>query len=71
MVLDFPRLREELVCRVRARTGGRLRGLEIDLSPQGVILHGLAATYYVKQLAQHGVRELLPDVNLRNEIEVA
>ncbi len=70
MTLDFPRLRLELESRVRARTGSRLRNLDIELSPEGVVLHGVTATYHVKQLAQHGVRELLPHVQLRNDIVV-
>ena len=71
MVLDLPRLRDELATRVRARTGSRLRDLDIRLSPDGVTLLGSATTFYIKQLAQHGVRELLPDVHLRNDIIVA
>lgn len=71
MVFDFPRLRDELENRVRARTGRRLRDFDVELSPQGIVLHGLAPTFYVKQLAQHGVRELLPDVRLLNHIVVA
>jgi hypothetical protein len=71
MPLDFLRLRKELESRVRARTGSRLRDLDIKLSPDGVTLLGSATTFYVKQLAQHGVRELLPDVHLRNDIIVA
>ena len=70
MAADFPRLREELESRVRARTGGRLRKLDIELSPDGVILHGETSTYHVKQLAQHGIRDLLPNVDLRNDIIV-
>ncbi len=70
MTADFPRLREELASRVRARTGGRLRKLDIELSPDGVILHGETTTYHVKQLAQHGIRDLLPNVQLRNDIVV-
>jgi hypothetical protein len=70
MTADFPRLREELVSRVRARTGGRLRKLEIQLSPSGVVLHGETTTYHVKQLAQHGIRDLLPNVQLQNDIIV-
>src|SRR2546427_132961 len=60
MTLDFPHLRQELESRVRARTGGRLRKLDIQLSPDGIVLHGETTTYHVKQLAQHGVRDLLP-----------
>ena len=68
---DFPRLRRELECRVRARTGNRLRNLDIQLAPDGILLQGSTSTYYVKQLAQHGIRDLLPDVQLHNAIEVA
>ena len=70
MMLDFPRIRKELETRVRARTGGRLRNLDIELSPEGVVLHGETTTFHVKQLAQHGVRECLPDVRLENAIVV-
>jgi hypothetical protein len=70
MMLDFPDLRQELETRVRARTGGRLRKLDIQLSPEGVVLYGESTTFHVKQLAQHGVRELLPNVQLRNDIVV-
>jgi hypothetical protein len=70
MTVDFPRLRAELETRVRARTGGRLRKLDIELSPDGIVLHGETTTYHVKQLAQHGIRDLLPNVELRNDIVV-
>ena len=68
---DFPRLYGELVSCVRARTGTRVRNLDIRLSPEGVVLHGQTNLFYIKQLAQHGVRDLLPDVRLQNAIEVA
>jgi hypothetical protein len=32
---------------------------------------GRAATFHVKQLAQHGIREILPEVRLENAITVA
>jgi hypothetical protein len=68
---DFPSLREELESRIKALTGGRLRNLDINVSPTGVVLKGQAQTFYVKQLAQHGVREMLPTVHLDNAIQVA
>lgn len=68
---DLPRLRTEIENRVMAATGRRVRNLDIKLSAEGVVLEGQTATYYVKQLAQHGVRELLPDVRLDNAIQVA
>lgn len=68
---DFPRLREELETRVQARTGRRVRNLAIQLSPDGVTLQGNTLSFYDKQMAQHGVREVLPEVQLNNAIIVA
>ena len=44
--------------------------LGADLMPERVVLKGQATTYYIKQLAQHGVRDLLPQVRLENAITV-
>jgi hypothetical protein len=66
---SFP-LQRELEHRIRARTGGRLRNLQIELRPERVVLHGTASTFHVKQLAQHGVRDVLPHVSLVNAITV-
>lgn len=63
-------LRLELERHIQARTGRRIRDLSVDLRPERVVLTGRADTYYVKQLAQHGVRDLLPHVRLENAIEV-
>lgn len=68
---DFPRLRQELETRVRARTGRRVRNLDIQLSPDGIVLQGNTLSFYDKQLVQHSVREVLPDVRLLNAIVVA
>ena len=68
--LDFPTIRKELEIRVKARTGSQLRDLGIELSPDGVRLFGQTDTFYVKQLAQHCVREILPGVQLTNDINV-
>lgn len=70
-MLDMPTLRMELESHVRTRTGRRVAGLDIELSPECVVLHGKTNAYYIKQLAQQGVREILPDVRLENAIEVA
>jgi hypothetical protein len=65
-----PQLQQELERRVQNRTGRRVRNLAIELSPERVVLRGLAATYHVKQLAQHGIRDVLPQVRLENAIVV-
>jgi hypothetical protein len=71
MPLNLGKLRVDLENVVLARTGHRIRNLDIKLEPERVILHGLVFSYHVKQLAQQGVREVLPDVRLENAIEVA
>jgi DNA-binding NarL/FixJ family response regulator len=63
-------LQLELERHIQARTGRRIRDLSVDLHAERVVLTGHADTYYVKQLAQHGVRDLLPHVRLENAIEV-
>jgi hypothetical protein len=63
-------LQAQLTHHVRKRTGHRVRGLIIEVRPEGVVLRGRADTFYVKQLAQQGVRELLPHVELHNAIIV-
>jgi hypothetical protein len=70
MMAASPQLKCELEDRVLARTGRRIRNLAIELRPEGVVLRGDAASYYVKQLAQHGVRDVLPHVSLHNAITV-
>jgi|GEM_PF-515406 len=67
---DPSQLRVELERRVQIRTGRRVRSLAIEVSRARVILKGQASTYYVKQLAQHGVRDLLPHMPLENSIAV-
>jgi hypothetical protein len=71
MTVDLTQLRVELENRVLARTGRQIKNLDIELQPQSVVLHGEAKSYYVKQLAQQGVREFMPHVQLDNAIQVA
>ncbi len=70
MALLPSQLQQELESRVLARTGRRVRQLAIELSPERIVLRGVAASYHVKQLAQHGVRDVLPQVRLENAIVV-
>jgi hypothetical protein len=60
----------ELEKHVQVRTGKRVRNLEIQHSPEGIILLGEAGSYHVKQLAQHGVLDILPSIRLHNRITV-
>ena len=71
--MEFPdtsQLRSELERVVQVRTGRRVRHLAIEVLPERVVLRGRTSSYYVKQLAQHGVRDLLPNVALENVIAV-
>lgn len=70
MTTDLTRLQHELESRVLDRTGRRVLDLDVEIRQDRVILHGRTTTYHVKQLAQHGVRECLPEVVLENEIVV-
>ena len=67
---NFPRLRQELETQVKARTGSRIRNLQVELLPERVIVRGRASSYHVKQLALAGVRDVLPEVNMDNAIIV-
>ena len=55
---------------VRGRTGGRIRDLHVAVQGGGVIISGVACTYYAKQLATHAALGELDDRTLSNEIEV-
>ncbi len=70
VVSELPPLRKELEDRILVLTGKRIRNLEIQFSQEEVILSGDTSTYYVKQLAQHGVRDLMPTIRLHNRINV-
>src|SRR5579864_3842268 len=50
MMQNTPHLELALVRQVQTRTGRRIRDLAVELLPEGVILRGYAATYYLKQL---------------------
>ena len=67
---SFSQLHSKLEEQVHSRTGRRVRDLAIELSSERVTLHGWAASYHIKQLAQHSIRELLPHVRLENAIVV-
>jgi hypothetical protein len=52
------------------RTGRRVHGLHVEVRQQRVVLRGRTSSYYLKQLAQHCVWDLLPEVPLDNRIVV-
>ncbi len=59
-----------LETRVQTRLGGRIRDLRLYFRENGIVLQGLARTYYAKQLAQHAVMMETRLPILANEIEV-
>jgi hypothetical protein len=60
----------ELKKLVEARTHRRIRGLAVEMQDGALVLKGKAGSYHLKQLAQHGIMDVLPHVRLTNAIEV-
>jgi hypothetical protein len=56
---------------IQSRTGRRVHNLRVEVVAGRVVLRGRAATYYVKQVAQHSVWDVVPGAALENAIEVA
>jgi hypothetical protein len=65
-----PSLSELVLQCVATRTGRRVRDLAIEVGPDRVTLRGRTDSFHVKQLAQHGVREVVPTLRLENAIVV-
>jgi hypothetical protein len=70
MSTNAPGLSDVLLQRIANRTGRRVRELAVEVRSGRVVLRGRTSSFHVKQLAQHGVRELLPDAQLENAIVV-
>jgi hypothetical protein len=70
MITLSPQVQEDLERHVQRRTGGRIRELTVELGPEAVVLRGRAGSYHLKQLAQHGIQELMPRARLDNAIVV-
>jgi hypothetical protein len=60
----------ELKKLVEARTHRRIRGLAVEMRDGALVLKGQAGSYHLKQLAQHGILDVLPHIHLTNAIEV-
>jgi hypothetical protein len=72
--MEFPMLPsescEELERHILNRTGRRVQGLFVEIRNAQVVLHGRTSSFYIKQLAQHSVWDVLPDARLANDIVV-
>jgi hypothetical protein len=57
---------------VADRTGRRVQNLVVEIGDAGdsVVLRGKTSSFHVKQLAQQGAREALPNARLENAIVV-
>jgi hypothetical protein len=65
-----PELALQLERHVQVRTNWRIRDLAIELKPGRAILRGQASSNFTRQLAQHAVQDLLPDVRLENALAI-
>ena len=65
-----PGLAEIVMQRIENRTGRRIRGLAVEVGLGCLVLRGRVNSYHVKQLAQTGAQEALPDAVLENAIVV-
>lgn len=63
-------LASSLISRIEARTHGQVRDLNVELDPEQVVITGKARTHYAKQLAQHGVMDLIQERAIINRIIV-
>jgi hypothetical protein len=45
----------QLAAIIRSHHRGHLRDLNIELTPEGIILHGKASSFYGKQMAQEEI----------------
>ena len=61
---------DQLESIVQGHLRGRVHRLQLQISPDGIILRGWARTYHAKQLAQHLVMRLTHLPILANDIEV-
>jgi hypothetical protein len=70
-MIDFRMGPDELKRLVEERTHRRIRDLAVEMKNGGIVLlTGRAGSYHLKQLAQHGILDVLPQVRLVNAIEV-
>ncbi len=63
-------LASTVAARIQARTHGQVRELQVEVADEQVVIRGRARTHYAKQLALHGVIDLIAAQNITNEIVV-
>ena len=65
-----PELEEDLERRIIQRTWGQIHCLQVERQDGEVIVRGYSPSYYVKQLAQQSIQDLMPHHRLDNAIVV-
>lgn len=60
----------ELESLVRERTHQRVQQLSIAIQNERIVLNGVVESFHLKQLAQHGILDVMPRVSLVNAIVV-
>jgi hypothetical protein len=70
MSTTAPNLNELLRQRVSKWTSRRIKNLAVEIDGSRVILRGQAKSFHIKQLAQRGAQEVLPNAKLENAIVV-
>jgi hypothetical protein len=64
-------LADQIARMVQSRTGGRIVGLNVELTGAGVTISGRTTTYYLKQLATHAALDFAGQFrSLTNDIIV-
>ncbi len=61
---------DALRAHIDVRTGRQVRHLRVELLPGRVVVRGFVRSFYLKQLAQQAVFELLPGRPVENAIRV-
>ncbi|QDU54394.1 BON domain-containing protein [Aeoliella mucimassa] len=56
--------------RIHQQLGVRVYDLEVEVSPESVVLSGRCSTFYTKQLAQHAALDVIESRSLDNRIQV-
>src|SRR5262245_37713201 len=67
------KLDQDIKERIAQVTGGRIHDLEVELTDDRLVIRGICASYYVKQLALQAVLDVVGDpaaINLEFNVEV-
>lgn len=70
MSTTAPNLSELLLQRISKWTGRRVQDLTVEVGGGKLVLRGRTSSYHVKQLAQRGAQDIIPNAKLENDIVV-